>query len=367
MSLDPFAPDLAPVLAVRSERRPARLRGMLASVALSGLALCAASTSWAAEGGTLPHLYTNEQWVADVNVHSSLKLDDTKAVFKFVLDQLPARVNVFPTENYYYFYFYDNGIKYAGNIRFDVFEREKGNVEFIYFKDSTDWADDPTDHYAKLGKADGVLVEKVSELVYRLTYEGKSVEFAMNDLSNVKPPEGVLGPDESYLGPVADESGIRFFLTFDEKLKLFHYILDETIPVADEMVPQEPFKHVEIGRRSGFAFLKDPYRPRRLLVGVYGPNVDVNNYFDGPFDQLPDNFMKGDELRRDLLLSRPDIKGPIDRLGIAPGGAFRESISPYMEYLEVKELAAAENCTIDKDEAATYRCLDKLSDAPDDE
>jgi hypothetical protein len=44
--------------------------------------------------------------------------------------------------------------------------------------------------------------------------------FELNDLSNVKPPPGAFGPDEAYLGPVFDESAIRFFLVFNRKLKL---------------------------------------------------------------------------------------------------------------------------------------------------
>ena len=58
--------------------------------------------------------------------------------------------------------------------------------------------------------------------------------FALNDLSSVKPPPDVLKADETFLGPIFDESGIRFFLVFNSRLKIFHYILDETAPVADQ-------------------------------------------------------------------------------------------------------------------------------------
>ena len=39
--------------------------------------------------------------------------------------------------------------------------------------------------------------------------------------------------DEKFLGPVFDEFGIRFFLVFNTRLKIFHFLLDETVPVAD--------------------------------------------------------------------------------------------------------------------------------------
>jgi hypothetical protein len=313
-----------------------------------------------ADHPSLPTLYTNQQLIEDVTRRSSLDVDNIKSVLDYVLSQLPERVRVLPTENYFYFYFYHNGIRYAGNLRFDVGERDKGFVEFIYFKDSTDWMEDERDHHATLGPSDGVRVEKVDDLVYRVSFAGKSVTFELNDLSDVRPPANVLGKDETFLGPVADESGIRLLLVFDEALKLFHYVLDETAPVGDELVNVEELKHILIGRRTGFAFLKDPALDRKLLVGVYLPNIAVNNYLDGPFDQLPDNFLKGDELRRAILLARPDLDTPIDRLGIAPGGETRESIAPYLEYELMEDLAPAEQCTAKAAGAAVYQCLDAL-------
>ena len=76
-------------------------------------------------------------------------------------------------------------------------------------------------------------VEKVEPLVYRISYQGKSVVFALNDLRDVKPPAGALGPDETFIGPIFDESAIRFYLVFNARLKIFHYVLNETSKVAD--------------------------------------------------------------------------------------------------------------------------------------
>lgn len=318
------------------------------------------SDAGAADSANLPTLYTNQQLVEDVNRQTSLAVDDVMAVFDYVLDALPDRVRVVPTENYYYFYFYQGGIRYAGNLRLDVEERDKGIVEFIYFKDSTEWAEDETDHYAKLGAAEGVKVEKVADLIYRVSRAGKSVTFELNDLSSVRPPGGSAGEGETFLGPVADESGLRFFLMFDENRKSFRYVLDETIPLADELVTAAKPKPVLVGRRTGFAFLQDPNRPRKLLVGVNAANADVNNYLDGPFDQLPDNFLKGDELRRAILLADPGEDQSIDRLGIHPGGDYRVSISPYLEYYDLEELAPAALCAA-KPGPAIYGCLDALS------
>jgi len=352
-------------------RRKAAGRGLFllasALAPASGLLLLFAGTpALAQESSDLPRLYTNEQLLEDVTTRSRLDINDTKSVLAYVLGQLPPRVRVFPTENYYYFYFYQNGVKFSGNLRFDVEERDKGLVEFIYFKDSTEWVEDETDHHATLGAADGMAVERVADLVYRLSYAGKSVFFELNDLSGVNPPEGVLGSDETYLGPVADESGVRFFLIFNESLKLFQYILDESAPSSDELLPVKRLAHVVLGRRTGFAYLKDPNRSRKILVGVYGPNADVNNYLDGPFDQLPDNFLKGDELRRAILLADPGQDSSIDRLGIRPGGDFRVSIDPYLQYYDIDELAPVESCSA-RQGPAVYECLDALVSEEDED
>ena len=48
--------------------------------------------------------------------------------------------------------------------------------------------------------------------------------------------------------PVADESGIHFYLVFDKALKAFHYVLDETPPLGDELVPAEGMSHILVGR-----------------------------------------------------------------------------------------------------------------------
>jgi hypothetical protein len=142
-----------------------------------------------------------------------------------------------------------DGSRYAGNIRLDASDRDRGKVHFAYFVDLAEWKDqDPVQH-ALLGLEHGVRVTKLAPLLYRVTQAGKSVEFELNDLSGVKPPDGLLSEDERYIGPVFDESGIRFFLVYNGKLKLFHYLLDETIRVGDQFFPANATDRIVIGKR----------------------------------------------------------------------------------------------------------------------
>ena len=309
------------------------------------LAIALVSPSAAAER---PRLYTNQQYIEDLNRETSLPLDDPKGMLAFVIESLPERVKVYPTENYFYFYFYHGGTRYGGNIRLDAKDRDEGKLHFAYFPELTEWVKNDDLQYRLFGKDDGVAVEKIEPLVYRVTFGGKSIVFELNDLSKLTPPPTALGPDDQYLGPVQDESGIRFFLIFNKRLKLFHYILDESIKVPDELFPARATNRILLGRRTGFAFYDEHRLKRKILIGVHEANGSVNNYFDGPFDQLPDNFIKGDELREAIIAVEPHLKGEIDSHGGSPDGASRYLIGPYIYYRDETELLPFHQCAIDK-------------------
>jgi hypothetical protein len=106
-------------------------------------------------------------------------------------------------------------------------------VVFSYYEDRATWLEDTEETTLVLGPSRGVTVDKLEPLAYRVSYGKKSVVFALNDLSQVKPPAAALAPGDQFIGPVFDETAIRFFLVFNTKLKLFHYILDDTVKPAD--------------------------------------------------------------------------------------------------------------------------------------
>jgi hypothetical protein len=313
----------------------------------------------AAETGTLPTLQTNQGYAEDAMRATTLAVGDPMAVFAFVLGNLPDRVKVYPTENYYYFSFIHRHVRYAGNIRLAANDRDEGKVHFVYYEDATEWnpSEDATVNEL-LDSSKNVAVEKVAPLAYRVSYGGKSVVFELNDLSAVKAPAGAVGPNEIYLGPIFDESAIRFFLVFDRKLKVFHFILDETIEVADRLVASQATDRILIGKRTGFAFYRDARLDRKILIGAFDGNVRVNNYFDGPFDQLPDNFIAGEALRDAILAVEPELKGKVDRFGVFPDGT-RFLIGPYRRYRSTDELMVFHACATDKRVPAEryYECF----------
>jgi len=325
----------------------------LAAAVRLALAFALAGLGQRAEAQDRIHLHTNAAEIGEVTRDGGVSLADPLAVFNAVLKNLPDRVEVYPTENYFYFRFTQNGAVYAGNIRLAAADRDRQKVNFAYSEQPTDWNPNPRNHHVVLGQEQGIAVDKIGPSAYRVEGAGKAVTFALNDLSAVKLPREMARPDETFLGPVFDESGIRFFLTFNSRLKLFHFLLDETVPVADRFMPVKAAAPIEIGRRTGFAFY--PFDGRKILVGVDARQSRLNTYFDGPFDQLPENFIEGETLRTAILAVDPGVKGKIDRLGNFSDGSGRYLIHPYMLYRQPVDLAVFARCATAKAVAAKDR------------
>ena len=320
-----------------------------------------------AETGSLPQLSTNQQYLEEAMRPPSLDVANIKSVFDFVLASLPPRVKVYPTENYFYFSFMHAHVRYAGNLRFDVNDRDAGSVHFAYYEDLAEWKDEMPVTHKVMGKLDGVEIENIGKLIYRVAAGSHSVVFELNDLSNVVPPAGLISADERVIGPIFDESGIRFFLVYNRRIKIFHYVLDEGAPVAEQFTPMRTTDRILIGKRTGFAFYRDHRIDRKILIGVFEGNARVNNYFDGPFDQLPDNFIEGEALRSAITDIEPGLKGRIDRFGISPGGSDRYMIAPYRHYRLEEDLMIFHDCAVDKavPTALYYGCFVFVDQQPE--
>jgi hypothetical protein len=323
-------------------------------VLFAGVAVLSASGMALAQNVQVPTLHTEESYADEVTRATALNLGDPMAVFAFVLNSLPDRVNVYPTENYYYFSFFQSGVKYAGNIRIEPNDDGGQIVHFVYFEEASEWYNDPHLTHIVLNQSPGVRVERIDKFTYRISYMNKSVVFALNDLSDVTPPPSVIAKDETFIGPIFDESAIRFFLVYNSRLKDFHYILDETKGVADMFVPTPRTNRILIGKRTGFAFYRDHHLDRKILIGVYEGNMRANTYFDGPFDQLPDAFIKGETLRNAILDVEPKLRGHIDRFGSEPSGEVRYMIGPYLPYRTIDDLYAYHRCASNRIHSANY-------------
>lgn len=307
-----------------------------------------------------PKLFTNQSYIETFKTDQAIDIKSVDSIFGFVFNQLADEVTVYPTENYYYYSFYHNGIELSGNIRLDALDRDNGTVHFACFSTYNRWNEEIINHYKKFGTSDGVVLKKINPLKYSLTYRDRSVIFNLNDLSRVIPSISKIREDEQFIGPVYDESGIQLYLVYNPKIKEFLYILNDRDNVPETFTPSKISKNIIIGTRTGFSFYRDNYKNRLILIGVYSGNSMVNNYYDGPFDQLPDNFIKGDVLKNAFIDQNSDLKGKIDRFGNTDNGASRVLITPYIHYTYEQDLSVFSECTSQAgdDVDAYYSCFD---------
>src|SRR5215813_523025 len=133
-----------------------RARGALVVAALAATMATAA----AQEAGP-PKLAPLEAYVDEVTRPTALAVNDPMAVFAFVLNSLPDRVKVYPTENYYYFNFYHGGAPYAGNIRIEPADNGTVTVHFVYYEDWSEWHQETPLTHLVLDASRGVTVDKL--------------------------------------------------------------------------------------------------------------------------------------------------------------------------------------------------------------
>ena len=288
-------------------------------------------------------LSTNEAFVREARGRH-VDLEDPLGVFALVFARLADSVFVYPTENYYYFRFYSNGQEISGNLRLDAEDRDKGLLDFAYFA-AANRPEKPSDldrsqQYRQLGAAQGVTVVRRAPLAYDVSFRGRTVSFRLNDLSQAPVPASSLLPEEVFVERTCDDSGYQFVLLFDTKRNAFRFVLDETAKLPD--VFEEPEPGLLVGRLSGFAFVSDAPRKRKVLVAVDADNMRRNNYWDGPFDQLADNFVPA-ALQGMMDKAYPYARGRVDRRGCfrnADGSrsVSRLALTPFQTYNSPAEL-----------------------------
>lgn len=297
--------------------------------------------------------------------HFVKDINDVDAVFYEVLNRLPKDVVVHTTENYSYFTFVDGGVEYQGNIRIE--ESDVDQLNFAYSVRPAPWISEPTVYY-KLFKNDRAFqISKLAPDKFRITFRGLRRVFHQANVANVRPPSGMLKEGETFLGESMDESGLRFFLVYDQVANTALYILNESSPVPDKLETAKDasgtdVKGLEVGLRSGFVFVRDRGTARRRLVGIHAGNAERNNYFDGPFDQLPDSFEGPMSIKDMFGKIDPKLAGQMDRKGnFLNDDGSRAVVNPYVSYEALSDLQPLLSCIEIAADDVTYRkCFKKF-------
>jgi len=283
-----------------------------ANQALSVPAVPVSDTSSAEPAPSGSYLLFNQNVIEGLT-SPLLDLADPDAVFSQVFAGLPDEVVVYPSENYYYFVLYVGERQVWGNIRLAVDSRDEGLLSFGYFE-FIEFASRSGTGFngAKLfSQADGVEVEKIDNFTYLVRADSKEVIFHLNELDQTPPSLFNLGEDELFVERTFDESGYQFFLLFNERENYFFWVLNEEEPLPDVLEPVAD--DLLVGKRSGFAFwVDDAHDARKVLFAVRKLSVTRNDYHDGPFDQLADNYAEETNVSEYMQRAFPALRGRID-------------------------------------------------------
>ena len=290
--------------------------------------------------GDQPYLVFNQKWLEGLR-STSLDIENVDEIFSYVFSNLPDEVVVYPTENYYYYKLYVDGKQLWGNIRLAAGRRERGVLSFAYFefKESPYVTEPRLVRNKFFTDADGLRIEELDKFTFKVRFDGKEVIFNLNQISQEPPALFELGENEEYVEKTYDESGYNFILLFNTERNYFNWVLNEEVPLPDELMPVG--EDLLVGRRSGFAFWVDrAHDARKVLVAIRGQNATINDYYDGPFDQLADNYVDETNVASYVVRASPSLDGRIDKWGyfldsIRPS---RVSISPYYVYFTDRAL-----------------------------
>ena len=298
------------------------------------LTLFLALNSAAAAGPLLDlHQPLTEAWQA-----TGLDVRNSDAVFAWIFRHLPPEVTVYPTENYFYWRLTVAGREIRGNLRPASGLREQGIVSFAY----AEWLEFPDgilemDRLSiarRLGAEDGVTVVCPDGFTCDISCEGKTVRFRLLQVPQKPPAQGMLAPEERFVSRTWDESGLPFFLCYHSTEKCFFWILNEEQPVAETFTTAAPGIH--LGRRTGFMLWTDAgHANRKILTAVREASVRRNDYYDGPFDQLADNYAAQVPLRKYIMEAFPALTDSIDLHGyytVGPDKGGRVALTSYLSY-----------------------------------
>ena len=289
-----------------------------------------------------PYLVFSQKVIEGVSSSPpAVDVTDVDSVFAYIFAHLPDEVTVYPSENYFYYIIYLGGTQYWGNIRLPSGRRERGVLSFAYFE-FVEFPSVPGLGFSRskyFTDADGVALKEIDKFTWEVRYNKRSVIFHFNQLKQIPPVSFKLGPDETFIERTFDESGMQYFLLFNTKSNYFFWVLNEEEIVPDTF--EQIVANVLQGQRTGFVFWVDKDRQnRKVLASVRSISVTRNDYYDGPFDQLADNYVDESHISEWMGRAYSGLKGRIDKYGYFTDTSFgsRVALSNYGTYFTIADI-----------------------------
>lgn len=282
------------------------------------------------------HVITGSLAILTTPTDASASFDNPASVLEYVLRLSPEISPVYPTETYYYFGCSLDDKQVRGNIRF--LDASDGLLHIGYYSVTEPW----DVRSASFGSAEGISVS-VSEAasgsrVRVVSAAGTTRDFVLHGFGLLPQADLALLDHEEVVTGVLDESGVALTLLFNKAFKSFYFALNESVVRGDVFVPvRNTDLPLFVGRRTRFVVYRDPEYRRDLLIGVLAASVRRNDFFDGPFDQVPPRLPIKDK----LVGAYPyvELQGGIDEHGnflTQPG--HRVAISPYYTYERLSDV-----------------------------
>ena len=259
-----------------------------------------------------------------------------------VFADLPADVPVLPTEHYFYWQRTVNGQPLHGNLRFANGLRERGILSFGYAGNG--FAD--SQHFTA---ADGVELTCPDDFTVNMRFHGKTVQFHLHQLPQIPPPF-TLKPDERFVERTCDESERQFYLIHQRTGNFFLWMLDPATP--GKLRSLQPA--ILLDEPTGFVFWQQ--EDRLILAGVAAASIRANTPYDGPFDQLADNYALTSGRQALLEQAVPECAGRIDAWGnyLDSPKPRRVALVPYCQYESLDEATAFVTAAIASSQPLAY-------------
>jgi hypothetical protein len=298
-------------------------------------------------------LNTNEKMINELYQDTELDIDNVDDVFAYVLSQTDDTLTIYPSEGYYYFNFYHQGNLIKGNMLVGHKLRQQGSLSFIYFYDIAGKERGEFKTHHKLYKSSEIFsLKEYQPNLYQLTFKNIKKNLEINQIETDADFVKTLESQGFEVNlPMMDDSGVTLYLAFHPTTNNFYYIN----PLSRDDEFYYPVGEVlKVGARTQFVYL--PMEKFAILVGVNANNVYKNNYYDGPFDQLPDEALVNIDYKSYLYRVNPSWKDKIydDGYFIDDPDA-RVALTNYLEYLSLDELNKIQPCASDKN---PLQCLE---------
>ena len=317
-----------------------------------------ANDSSASAGGIDPRsglFELNEDTLAAIGRASTIDIKDPRTVLHALLSQIQPQATIYPSENYYYFSFYDHGLAYSGSLRLAAESRDKGLLELNYYESYNHWQPRDEGIETTLGPDQGVEVTKLGKFLYQVKYQDAAVTFRLHEIKMELAPGTKLLKGEEYVGSLYDESGVEFDLIYSAPRNGFMFLL-KSANSSNEYL-NDIGNNILVGRRTGFVYYNDKSYNRIILVAVNSDNVYQNSYYDGPFDQLPENYYEEIKFFDYVYRAYPDLKGKLTPYGTHDDGTIF-AIFAYAQYRSLSDLNYIRKCGAKTgDRNKFYNCI----------